>query len=113
MDSGKDDGDGSRGEGSPDLPHVAGEEVLRGAGSGGVNSGDVVGQLLDADHAGFTVLGASDLLLDEHDSLLGGSFLVHLLGELVDGLLVVHASLAKPERKGSRPSFTICKIKDN
>merc|ERR1719153_1592289 len=53
VDSSEDDGDGSRGEGSPDLPHVAGEEVLGGAGGGGVNSGDVVGQLLDADHAGF------------------------------------------------------------
>merc|ERR1719284_555069 len=75
---------------------VAGKEVLGGASSGGVNSWDVIGQLLDADHAGFAVLGASHLLLDEHDGLLGGSLLVHLLGELVDGLLVVHASLAKP-----------------
>merc|ERR550517_2360126 len=94
--SSEDDGDSSRGEGSPHLPDMVGKEVLGGARGGGVHGGDVVGQLLGSDHPGASVLGASHLLLNKHGGLLGSGFLVHLLGELVDCLLVVHAALSKP-----------------
>merc|ERR1719150_1894619 len=87
-----DDGDSSRGEGSPHLPDMVGKEVLGGTRGGSVHGGDVVGQLLGSDHPGAAVLGASDLLLNKHGGLLGSG----LLGELVDCLLVVHAALSEP-----------------
>ena len=98
--SSEDDGDSSRGEGSPHLPDMVGKEVLGGARGGGVHGGDVVGQLLGSDHPGAAVLGASDLLLNKHGGLLGSGLLVHLLGELVDCLLVVHAALSEPDKRG-------------
>ena len=97
--TGEHDSNGSGSKGSPHFPDVVGKEVLGGARGSGVNSWDVVGKLLSADHASSSVLGASDLLLDEHHGLLGGSLLVHLLGELVDRLLVIHAALAEPDER--------------
>merc|ERR1719397_2232990 len=94
--SGQDDGNSSSGERSPHFPDVVGEEVLGGAGGSSVHSWDVVGQLLGADHASSSILGSTNLLLNKDSGLLGGSLLVHLLGELVDCLLVVHAALAEP-----------------
>merc|ERR1719397_36962 len=94
--SGQDDGNSSSGERSPHFPDVVGKEVLGGAGGSSVHSWDVVGQLLGADHASSSILGSTNLLLNKDSGLLGGSLLVHLLGELVDRLLVVHAALAEP-----------------
>merc|ERR1719472_760791 len=94
--SGQDDGNSSSGERSSHFPDVVGEEVLGGAGGSSVHSWDVVGQLLGADHASSSVLGSTNLLLNKDSGLLGGSLLVHLLGKLVDRLLVVHAALAEP-----------------
>ena len=98
--SSEDDGDSSRGEGSPHLPDMVGKEVLGGTRGGSVHGWDVVGQLLGSDHPGAAVLGASDLLLNKHGGLLGSGLLVHLLGELVDCLLVVHAALSEPDKRG-------------
>merc|ERR1719237_1217536 len=92
----QDDGNSSSGERSSHFPDVVGEEVLGGAGGSSVHSWDVVGQLLGADHASSSVLGSTNLLLNKDSGLLGGSLLVHLLGKLVDRLLVVHAALAEP-----------------
>merc|ERR1719341_669600 len=68
-------------------------EVPRGS---SIHSWDIVGQLLRADHASSSILGSTNLLLNKDSGLLGGSLLVHLLGELVDRLLVVHTALAEP-----------------
>merc|ERR1719397_1494772 len=94
--SGQDNGNSSSGERSPHFPDVVGEKVLGGAGGSSVHSWDVVGQLLGADHASSSILGSTNLLLNKDSGLLGGSLLVHLLSELVDRLLVVHAALAEP-----------------
>ena len=96
VDSGEDDSDSSSSQGRPDLPDVAREEVLGGALGQSVHGGDIVGQLLSTDHPGTAVLGSSDLLLDEDGRGLDEGLLDGLLGELVDGLLVVHAAPAEP-----------------
>ena len=96
MDSSQDDSDSSGSQGSPDLPDVAREEVLGGALGQGVHGGDVIDELLGADHPGTAVLGSSHLLLDEDGRGLDQGLLHGLLGELVDSLLVVHAAPAEP-----------------
>merc|ERR1719225_131958 len=79
-----------------DSPLVLGEEVDGGAGSGGILGGVVIGQLLDPHHPGAAILGSTNLLLHKHWRLGSGLLSVGLLGELVDGLLVVSGALTKP-----------------
>merc|ERR1719312_1910058 len=94
VDSGEDDGDDTGAQGWPEGPLLLGEQVLGGL----VDDLDgcwVVELWLDGRNLpGSSVLGAADLLLDE-DRLLSCSRLGSgLLGELVDGLLVVHLAAA-------------------
>merc|ERR1719415_273706 len=96
VDSGQDDGHSSSGERLPHCPLVLREEVHGGSLGGRVHGGVVIGQLLGADHAGATVLGSTDLLLHEDLLLCSSRLLSDLLNELVDGLLVVGGTLAKP-----------------
>ena len=65
-----------------------------------VLGGVAVLQLLDANHSGTSVLGATNLLLDEGG--LGGSTLFGglLLNELVDGLLVIGLARPEPDNAG-------------
>merc|ERR1719410_58338 len=95
VDSSQDDGHSARDQGASHRPLVLREEVDGGSLGCGVSGGVVVGQLLDADHSGAAVLGSTNLLLDE-DLLLCSGWLGDLLGELVDGLLVVGGTLAEP-----------------
>merc|ERR1719411_863116 len=96
VDSGQNDGHSSGGERLPHCPLVLREEVDGGSLGGRVHGGVVIGQLLDADHAGATILGSTDLLLHEDLLLCSSGLLGDLLNELVDGLLVVGGALAKP-----------------
>merc|ERR1719411_2166880 len=96
VDSGQNDGHSSGGERLPHCPLVLREEVDGGSLGGRVHGGVVIGQLLDADHAGATILGSTDLLLHEDLLLRSSGLLGDLLNELVDGLLVVGGALAKP-----------------
>merc|ERR1719347_206666 len=96
VNSSQDDGDSSGAQRVPHSPLVLGEEVDGGSLGGSVGGGIVVGQLLDADHPGASILGSSNLLLNEDLLLYSGWLLGDLLGELVDGLLVVGGALAEP-----------------
>merc|ERR1719322_670586 len=72
------------------------EKKLTGSCSWGFLSGIIISQLLDTDHTGATILGYSDLLL--HENRLGGGGLLCnlLLGEFVNGFLVVCRALTEP-----------------
>ena len=96
VDSGQDDGHSSGRQRLPHCPLMLREEVDGGSLGGSVHGGIVIGQLLHADHAGAPVLGSSNLLLNEDWLLCSGRLLSDLLGELVDGLLVVGGTLAEP-----------------
>merc|ERR1719220_1635299 len=92
----EDDGDSAGGEAGPHGPRVLGEVVDGGAGGGGVLGWVVSRQLLRSHHPGAAILGSTDLLLDEDWALGGGLLDSGLLGELVDGLLVVGGALTEP-----------------
>merc|ERR1719219_1361471 len=92
----EDDGDSAGGEAGPYGPRVLGEVVDGGAWGGGVLGGVVSRQLLHSHHSGAAILGSTDLLLDEDWALGGGLLDSGLLGELVDGLLVVGGALTEP-----------------
>merc|ERR1719410_2890975 len=96
VDSSQDDGHSAGDQGASHRPLVLREEVDGGSLGCGVSSGIVVGQLLDTDHSGAAVLGSTNLLLNEDLLLYSGWLLGDLLGELVDGLLVVGGALAEP-----------------
>merc|ERR1719411_2218678 len=96
VNSGQDDGHGSSRQRRPHGPLVLREEVDGGSLGGRGNGGVVVSQLLHADHAGASIFGSSDLLLNEDLLLCSSGLRSDLLGELVDGLLVVGGTLAEP-----------------
>merc|ERR1719397_1383786 len=80
----------------PQLPRVLREEVHRCSLGRGQLSRVVIGQLLRPHQTSAPVLGPADCLLHEYGFGDARWLLVDLLGELVDGLLMIGGGLAEP-----------------